>query len=440
MSMFSQSLDMGEDTFLELERNQDKHPPAPLEPTNNRQQPVVVESMEIIEESPTGNTTNNRTRSRKFQVSASRQHHGKRTRSDLTLDREKAPRTETTTTTTASAVPKSSSVDDNYSAFFRSDLSEFKENVQPSQQQHHGSLDRYFGESIVFDEPKSPQANTEGAAVADVSDKTRLDMPISSADMDGLSFGECSFSATVATVVEPNNNPDDEEMWSDSDAFANTFSGEMAANNVPTRAATEGASEEVARGIDNVTFTQDFLQPQSSDAPQSVLSILNKTNANSSERSVNQFIRHEMDKCKKSVSRGLANDVSLNESIVANNNSLNNSDTSNIVLNYSAESVPIIVARKTELEIGTTTAAPAAIKSKSLPAQRLNQIDQWGLSKGVVDQYHRKGIITMFDWQVQCLSNTKVSHLECALEERTSLTSIHLSAFIGSVRQRQSRL
>lgn len=116
-----------------------------------------------------------------------------------------------------------------------------------------------------------------------------------------------------------------------------------------------------------------------------------------------------MDKCQKLVSRGLA----ANANATLNDSLLNASGTSDIVLNYSADSVPMTAHRNASnaavKPLSVVVEPTRADLPKQLSSQNLNQIDQWGLSQSVVEQYHRKGIKTMFDWQVECLSNTKVN-------------------------------
>lgn len=423
MSMFSQSLLLGEDTFSELERDhQPGRPP---------------ESMEIIEESPT-NVTSNRTRSR-TSARATQKNRTKRS----------------TNPTPASRVniPQAAIVADNLSAFFHSDLDdcpEFKESIaivansKPTQSgpKQDSTLDQFFGESIDFNQTAATsvrqaitraeartlatdyqqgdnelltgdmfaksdffsQLNTDGSSC-----EPQHERPINTADLGEISFDNTSFRDQPAAnlhethVPVVTNVPSSELLWEDSNVFDNTFSSEPIA-------IVEDAVEEVAADIDNVTFTQDFLRPRLSQNPKAIAG-KNGTGdgAATSDKTVNQFIQREMDKCKRIVSRGLANDVQagMNDSL------FNSSNTSNIVLNYSADSAPRTEDRSVRKHVKTAAAVALPETTEAdlvrvMPSQNLNQIDQWGLSKAIVDQYHRKGIRTMFDWQVECLSNTKV--------------------------------
>lgn len=47
--------------------------------------------------------------------------------------------------------------------------------------------------------------------------------------------------------------------------------------------------------------------------------------------------------------------------------------------------------------------------------QNLKLMTSWGLPKNVLAEYHKKGITEMFDWQCECLSNTKVRMSPMAL-------------------------
>lgn len=465
MSLFSQSLLLGDDTFGELEQQ------------HNQQQPSTVrppESQGIIEESPNSNQTADcRMRSRMTTI----RHTQKSKRGVM--------RTASDSKLGALQHPRNDEAADNFSAFFRSDL-EFKENSGIVAQQScvaSDRLDRYFGESIDFNEttkssrtrlksgrrltvvPDDPDVNAVVAsASADLGDMfaksdfftqansadetlnnasaTRLDMPISTEDLCDLSFddshsnfniqtGPCSTRVPVAAEGqqrEPttmrNVQPAAENaeiVWEDSADFANTFSGETnpsvsgqeALESIPDTVAPVVAlsnvaqlDEEFAQGIDNVTFTQDFLRPRSMEPDR-----IADDNIESTERSsVNQFIQHEMDKCQRLVSRGLTDNSNAN----MNESMFNVSATSDMVLNYSADSASLMVKRNTS--VVPVNPQPVAEpkrptdRPKELPSQNLNQIDQWGLSPSVVEQYHRKGIRTMFDWQVECLSNTKVKY------------------------------
>lgn len=46
------------------------------------------------------------------------------------------------------------------------------------------------------------------------------------------------------------------------------------------------------------------------------------------------------------------------------------------------------------------------LEKKDLPA--LKQISAWSLPHSVLNEYKKKGVLQMFDWQVECLSNSKV--------------------------------
>lgn len=46
------------------------------------------------------------------------------------------------------------------------------------------------------------------------------------------------------------------------------------------------------------------------------------------------------------------------------------------------------------------------LENKDLPA--LKQISAWSLPHSVLNEYKKKGVLQMFDWQVECLSNSKV--------------------------------
>lgn len=309
MSMFSQSLLLGDDTFSELEQQQ---PPPPVRPP---------ESMGIIEESPTANQTECRSRMVTIRRTQKTKRIVTRTASESNLGSTRNQEKQQQAVTDEAA--------GNYSEFFRSDL-ECKENSNAAAQRSvpaNGSLDRYFGDSIDFNEtakssrPKrdSCRQSKAGSGVNNATDlgdmfaksdffsqmngadetvnnvsATRLDMPISTEDMCDMSFddsigftaqpGPSSTRVPVAAerqlsteVVEPVVESAD-IMWDDSADFANTFSGETNPSNksvpvlsenhaapVPVATMDNEPAEEIAQGIDNVTFTQDFLRAHSTE-------------------------------------------------------------------------------------------------------------------------------------------------------------------------------
>lgn len=435
--MFSQSLQMGDETLGQLELNQpDRRPP---------------ESLEIIEESPTSlasRTLRNRGTSIRTQSRSVRTQRGiKRNKSDSVLINAEPP-----AGTSKSAFPA-----DSFSDLFRSnidcDFIELKENMLPSRSASNVNLDDYFKDSIEFgcaDQKRPEKRPTVSQELGDMFENSNfytqpvetntddldklLDMAINPEDIDGLSFEE--LNGTVLAAAD-NNLPvtgtqdmlwDDSSFeakantrqdvpvsqnicWEDSGDFGDILNGETNPGKddpIPMQIAKE---EEDPVCIDNVSFTQDFLaNRQSRVAP----SEPNKTQINVGSSS--NFIQDEMEKCHKQVSLGLAEDSKLlSDSII----DINLSSSSNMVLNYSADSVPAskspappcqsLKPQTTALHPKRSPAKPEASSKQLLPTNKnLNQIDSWGLSSDIVREYRRKGICTMFDWQVECLSNTKV--------------------------------
>lgn len=430
MSMFSQSLPMGDDTLSALEK-----PDCDLRPP---------ESLGIIEESPTSTTLSNRTQRSRIN---SLRHSGRSARTQRSIKRNKSD--SIIINGGEDGIPKCVIRNESYSELFRSNLDfdfEAKENVQPgggSTSRPNVSLDKYFTSSSRFscdadalevicgnvnkaqehefenmfessnffsqpDEINSDEGFLDKAIVADKnsdvawfeelnkSPQVPVDIPnvLVSATQD-LLWDDCSFGQ-----VHANDNTSKKQMtlsqnicWEDSGDFNQGIldEGQIESQHC-------AVVDAPALWIDNVSFTQHPQNPPQRN---------NETKDNNQQTSTD-FIQHEMVKCHKQVSLGLAeNSQHLGDTMV----NLDISCTSNIVLNYSEDSVPIARSsndsKRKPQGSGQVIADP--IVTRQMPSSKnLNQIDQWGLSPAIVREYHRKGIRTMFDWQVECLSNAKV--------------------------------
>lgn len=416
--MFSQSLLIGENTLQELEKN-----------ACEKQQPQKrkQESLDVIDESPTHSTNNNitcrsmrmRFESIKTQKKSLRKKGIKRNKSDSILN---------TSTGSVSQTSKT----ENYSEFFRSEIDyEFQQQIDAQAAGKPAannsiicSLDKYFKDSFDFDMNKiqsptnvPPLVEKDGLsteknafknvmptenelnAMFDKSDfftqqndstiynNDILDMPISVADLSDTSFKDCNVA--IIEKVEPSENPVN-IVWEDSvefnDIITHLHESNVQSINKPHTETNLMVEDSVALGIDNVTFTQNFLKQKSFE---------NDLNMHgSTEKSVQQFINEEIDLCSESVINAVtAQEPVLNESIKLNITA-NSLSSSNIVLNWSSDSLP------------NEHKMPDAKKQGTVP--NTNNIGDWGLTKSIVEEYNRKGIRTMFEWQVECLSNTRV--------------------------------
>lgn len=437
MSMFSQSLAIGDDTFGELEK-----------PEINARRPP--ESLEIIDESPTstlasrtnrsGRLTSMRTQTR----SARTQRVGafKRNKSDSVLLNPPG-------TSAGGAIR---STNESYSDLFGSDLECAEFDAKKNYEGYTGkgnsnkSLENYFKDSIEFScggssQINNPKLKTEDVElgnmfensnffsqpvdtagtdeilldVAIVTDEntdiawfaelnTKLQDPVARrsstihAATEAILWQDCSFEMGTSKINQPRNELTlaQNVCWEDSGDF------NQGIIDVEQSDSHQTVKDEAVVCIENVTFTQDFLN--------SSVQVELKHSPGTNQSLTSDFIHNEMVKCQKQVSLGLAeNSQLLGDSLV----NLDISCTSNMVLNYSADSIPINRStnpkpiKESLQEIQTSI--PTTIQ-RELPKQaNLNQIDQWGLLPAIVREYHRKGIRTMFDWQVECLSNTKVN-------------------------------
>lgn len=435
MSMFSQSLAMGDETLGELEKAD-----------RQQQRPRPPESLEIIDESPTSTSTNHsRLTSMRTQSRSSRTQRGgfKRNKSDSILLKPSEG--------AVSARPLATN--ESYSDLFRSNLdfdfdekNNFETKIDSFAQKENASLDKYFKDSIEFSslQGTSQRPNTQkkcqsqeddlgdmfessnffSQPIVGNTDEIQLDEAIVADENSDIAWFEelnktveqtpkvsgtqailwedCSFK-----IVKSDELPISQNIcWEDS----GDFNKGIFDVDVQTES-DQNIQDEAAVCIDNVTFTQDFLNSSIRDKQRSCK---NSRNSQLSNQSLpTDYIHTEMMKCQKQVINGLSGNSQLLGGSFVN---LDASSTSNMILNYSAESIPITRSMTESSAKPKETIQEPSIRTLSTNVQRqlpngkhLNQIDQWGLLPAIVREYHRKGIRTMFDWQVECLSNTKVN-------------------------------
>lgn len=441
--MFSQSLCMGNDTLMALELNS-----FPTEPKTS-------EALDIIDESPT-NTTSITSRSLRFR--RQKQNSSNKTnnkiskdiasttnvdnyseffQNDLLLDFnmepnlpesndfiDESPKNNTKSITSRSTRLRSqnqrkidkhkpqpaeaSTASENYSEFFKNN-SEFsdrpiKSTAEPAVFVLDNSLDKYFKtdfESSTNMINENPSQNLdamfqESEFHLQINEPQLLDIAIThTEDFADMSFDFSSFTIPNPAVTKAASQAIE---WDDSSEF-NNIEIPPYANDLVSRPQTElMVNDDFALGIDNVTFTQEFL-PQRTVEKNSMLD---------SQKTVAQFMSEEMDKCIDIVKSGLGADEVVSTSFIGSQQQLNQSSLSNIVLNWSLDNVP-----KTNLVESLNYATPQIVQTtpRTLPQANLSSIESWGLSKEIVLGYVKKGIQTMFPWQVECLRNTKVGLL-----------------------------
>lgn len=151
---------------------------------------------------------------------------------------------------------------------------------------------------------------------------------------------------------------------------------------------TDNAIEELAIGdTDNVTFTQDCFVPSPN--------VDDRTHI-SDQKSMQHFVVNELNKCKKAVKNMLNNEIdNLEDSDISMINTSHNNSRLQTVPSV-AINKPIIYnsEEKSSLIIDTT--------------KNLRLISNWGLPASIIAEYKSKGIVEMFEWQTECLSNKNV--------------------------------
>lgn len=344
------------------------------------------ESNDCIDESPTNKTSNVTSRNSRL-----------RSQNRIKIDKHAAkPEHEATTNSC-----------ENYSEFFKCnfeyDCAPKMNSVAPTPLLIDNSLEKYFNTSFESPTneniPQNLNAMFQGSEFTQInqSQPKLLDIAITHtedfADLSFTDFSHCTVTSVPNQLVAVPKVASQAIEWDDSSEF-NDFVIPSFAAELAVRPQTElMVNDEVALGIDNVTFTQEFL-PQRT--------VEKNTVTGGSQKTVAQFMSEEMESCIDDVRIGLKADD------VVGSQQLNQSSLSNIVLNWSLENGP------KQNVVETSNSAPMTVaqsNSKSLPKKNLSSIDSWGLSKEIVHGYVKKGIQIMFPWQVECLSNTKVGLL-----------------------------
>lgn len=443
--MFSQSFDIGDTTFQNLE-NAEAGPSTLAAPAD----------LEVIEESPTNKTTfrsyssNHRSRLRSVRPKK-RTDKLNRSKSDSALD----------TSTSSIANSKSASIatgnaaegNGNYSELFKCSI-DFELNLAeiPLVQQQKlptqtGNLSQFFESDFVADSHSifdASQLPMEAAAA-----KSVLEQPISSDDIANLSIDNWNdgddFKAPTITHVRPTppiDNADnidgkidtvngvsmfdvsdfidqlsiDEgksvfdqpistedienlsiDTWDDCDAFDSSENRPQS----PSVVNLTIADDDAALGLDNVTFTQDFLQVGQPD--------LNRSDA------ISLFVESELINCRQAMQADSNEILSEVDRTFTCNVPENSSKISNIVLNISdssePDSVSLTAIKEDNQKKHKEDDNNIQETEKAISPANLNSIKSWGLPETVVNEYKKKKIETMFDWQCNCLSNKKVAQV-----------------------------
>lgn len=371
MSGFSQSFNISVETLKNIEK---------AEAANKK---IKNDSdLEIIEESPNNKTNeiNHRTLRRRNYTITERSAKFTRNKSDLIL------------------LKKTVKKDENLSQFFNS------ENDFKTTNPETNNLSAFFHSEIQFSENKPEEVeiiqNDDSESQVNVSkfdkmfetsdllfseeasmvSENLLDQPI---DLNGMDFDE-SF----------NEKPHDEldgltsECWK---SFTQ-FDGHVTVD--PPR---EAPVDEIVPVSENISlFSQEM----------------------SLKESEFQFIDTELRKCKKDV-KGCLKDEDSNISFQMSESLMDDRLTSRILTpsNHNRNSFNESKndkKKKSQVILNKSSAIEVNIKEIDR-TKNLKLMSSWGLPSIVLEQYEKKGIKEMFDWQAECLSNPKILFDNCNL-------------------------
>lgn len=343
---FSQSLDFGNSTFMNLE-NQVKHATnktagkAEHETSDDHKEPL-----DIIDDSPTQmqKTTMSRTRSRLMGATTSTSNKRKfqKSKSDSILN-------------VSTEIKKTPQQQDNYSVFFRNNFTlELQDKTilnAPAKTEQPSPISISMLEAdFAKDFTNEALHNCNEANIStfsgDFSDISAKDVPIFSED-----FNEIFCSASKPQLEENAAN-----IWQDPSAF-------------------EGLDMEVSAANENKPASHKL--PNTNECSFVI-------SAGSNEQP--KFVNKELE-----LSEVLVDIGKIDKSICSLE--AKKSDAS---------------SQENELPPFAPKVLDSLPKTLHKNFEKLKNISAWNLPLSVLREYEKKGIYKMFDWQVECLSNPKV--------------------------------
>lgn len=378
MSMFSQSFNIGNDTLNELVNGR-YHPDSSntTKPINSKNSSDLSD-IDVIDESP-----NNR-------INLESSIASFRTRLKITKT-EKVKRTgkKAKTNLKLTQTTNESNHLDNYSEFFRSDFELKNTTNSIGKIEPESNLEDYFKDSLILP-PSNPIQNTKEIIDQNVRNQQEedlagmfsdisFDINSQSANEDCLNMGisdhnnesalnEILNSSSFKIQTTTNESFTQQLIWEDSEAFdclPTSMDKILSQQQQPPLQPNDVENNFLELGIDNITFTE---------------------NCFSMEQSNRQFIDNEMERCQSDVKAELSVHLELNDTFL--NNSRQILAKSQVII----EQIPDNVVTATS----------------QINLKDANNIKSWGLPDLIVQEYLAKGISTMFDWQVECLSNPEV--------------------------------
>lgn len=354
MSMFSQSLQIGCNTLIDLER---------IEKCKS----AHYSENEIIEESPPRSITSSRRLNGNYQMSRryrsiERKKKLYRSKSDSAIE------------TSISSTSKSNEI-------FQSKTEVLQNDFQ--------NLSNFFESDMECD--ISISIPTEGKIERN-NKKHR---------------NSHNISCNLTKITEQNICNIDQIPWDESfNSFTTLNEKKISIINDNSSIIIEDA---MALGIDNVTFTHNFLQFDG--------------NNENEIGNASKFIKNEIETCKIQVKSSL-NEKELDNIVPENCISLNNSKnaSSKIFMNKSDHCNGIVKENLKQSHVDSSIINERNI-TFSLQKENteistnlaLQNISNWGLPESVINQYKKKGIDMMFEWQSECLSNKKVLILDLCI-------------------------
>lgn len=364
---FSQSLEFGNSTFMKLE-SQAK--PAIKDDSS----PKAKNILEVISESPTKSTY----KSSKLSVSRNRtpllNNATQAYKQDEAVILRKFRRSKSDSILPKVPIKNDDSVADNYSEFFRSDFS-FPNNVskgsQSSKEQQQGSLLRVSQIEMAFN--KADMGDAGQNHLEEECLENSFEKPIFSEDLEGL--------------LETEEN---EVIWKDS---------------MPLPADTKDAVNVINDPPEILHEMSNFICPPMDDEH------LNKE----LEISRKIFKESQKDLSQRDISLSCMSPDQLQFTEDLSSPSENhiklkdNKTQKNEVLNKNSSYAKPQQKKKPMKSLNVEDIETDKTKVSLDNLEMLKNIQAWNLPLSVTKEYERKGVKKMFDWQVQCLSNSKVS-------------------------------
>lgn len=332
MSLFSQSLCFGENTLQELEKGADLQPVKVVTP--NRSSVANNSDTDIIEESPTACSFRERTKAK----------HSNKTRK-----KEKSRSCEQLTTSKVASDCSKNTL----SQFFRSEY-DFSDDIL----------------KILPDNACNISTNNNKFESGKAADKSVQQIePGYESDM----FGDWAVPQTICpsrptSEINGNDQQDNSvNIWEDSYDFNDIDLSSCEGNENAAKELNLKVDDEIALGLDNVTFTQNFMNEASFENDLNL-----KTGSNCFAAS--KFIEEEMENCKKSftdVMREECQQLSVSSRCSQMNSTFKfNISESSFTLNYSNSTV--------DNDEKPAMSQNIRRKSNSQLLQHQNGIDQWG--------------------------------------------------------------